>query len=299
VTRPGITKEEDRVAHSHDRTLLARLGFADPDKREPRHDLACQHLALPENHERLARMMAEPMWAKSAGPGKRVDRVYCPHVGGDVNRTFRFERTFERLAPLAPALEVLIGKGEDQYRTTVGFLDAVLPFTFVEVRRGEFDGAWVAAEHIEARVPKYNPRDADGRVKVERCDLPEEHRTAFPARGVYVEARVEGNGFICSVPLYRASSRAASEEEIHKSRIAVEVKIGRVGVGEVLRQIGLYREHMRSAYWVVAAPYTLDATDLATLRAAGVAFVRLGPKFDAWCAARAAEAPDPAASPEF
>ncbi len=31
--------------HSHDRTLLARLGFSDPDKKEPLHDLACAYLA--------------------------------------------------------------------------------------------------------------------------------------------------------------------------------------------------------------------------------------------------------------
>jgi len=31
--------------HAHDRTMLARFGFADPDKREPLHDLACQYLA--------------------------------------------------------------------------------------------------------------------------------------------------------------------------------------------------------------------------------------------------------------
>ncbi len=35
--------------HSHDRTLIAELGFKDPDKGEPEHDLACNYLAsIPE-----------------------------------------------------------------------------------------------------------------------------------------------------------------------------------------------------------------------------------------------------------
>jgi len=31
--------------HSHKRTLLASLGFNDPDKKDSRHNLGCQYLA--------------------------------------------------------------------------------------------------------------------------------------------------------------------------------------------------------------------------------------------------------------
>ncbi len=37
------------MTHAHDRTLLARLGFDDPDKSEARHDSACFYLAAPEH----------------------------------------------------------------------------------------------------------------------------------------------------------------------------------------------------------------------------------------------------------
>jgi len=30
---------------SYNRTLLQQMSFADPDKKEPRHDLACQYIA--------------------------------------------------------------------------------------------------------------------------------------------------------------------------------------------------------------------------------------------------------------
>ena len=39
--------------HSHERTMLAKLGFADPDRREQRHDVACQYLATPDAIRRL------------------------------------------------------------------------------------------------------------------------------------------------------------------------------------------------------------------------------------------------------
>lgn len=39
--------------HTHDRTLLASLGFADKDKRDRRHTLACQYLCQPEVAVRL------------------------------------------------------------------------------------------------------------------------------------------------------------------------------------------------------------------------------------------------------
>src|ERR1700690_2789619 len=35
------------MTHAHDRTLLASLGFADPDKKDQMHDLACEYLSQP------------------------------------------------------------------------------------------------------------------------------------------------------------------------------------------------------------------------------------------------------------
>lgn len=41
------------MAHTNDRTLLASLGFADPDKKDRRHTLACQYLCQPDVAVRL------------------------------------------------------------------------------------------------------------------------------------------------------------------------------------------------------------------------------------------------------
>lgn len=43
------------MAHSHEQSLLARLGFADPDRKDKRHTLACQYLCEPEVARRVIR----------------------------------------------------------------------------------------------------------------------------------------------------------------------------------------------------------------------------------------------------
>ncbi len=83
-----------------DRTLLAQLGFADPDKGEPRHDLACRYLALREN--RL------PLWQA---------------VGLDKLRSDEVQR--QAPTPQRPSFEVRLATPSGY---TVGFLDVVLPY---------------------------------------------------------------------------------------------------------------------------------------------------------------------------
>lgn len=108
------------AVHSHDRTMLAGLGFADPDKRDPRHDLACQYIAAPEVARRLAEAVAAPI-LDALGPQGESREHYQ-------------SRWTPRLGEVGPViLEQIITKGVDQYRTTVGFLDCVVPFEVVNV----------------------------------------------------------------------------------------------------------------------------------------------------------------------
>jgi hypothetical protein len=78
------------MTHSHDKTLLVSLGFSDKDKKNPRHDLACQYLAQ------------APVFTKLMAPN------LAPGCG-------------VALAPLHH--EFHITKGEKQYKTTIGFAD--------------------------------------------------------------------------------------------------------------------------------------------------------------------------------
>lgn len=180
------------MTHSHDRTLLASLGFADPDKRDSNlHTLACEYLTEDAQSGRLVRL---------------------------VNRN-------EELISVESRVEVPLSKGEGQYRTTIGFLDAKID--------------WVGAEN-------------------------------------------QGSVF-------------------------VEVKINRIDVGDVIRQINLYRQYavpwtppldsenfgsrlaardkkqaMGTSSWILAANFELDDGYTKLLLRENIVHIQLGEGFRKW-----------------
>jgi hypothetical protein len=87
---------------ANDRTLLASLGFSDPDKVSERHDLGCRYLLHPEMAKKLGTSVI------TAAAQRK-----CP------------EATVE-ITAISGRVEVPISKGEGQYKTTIGFLDVVL-----------------------------------------------------------------------------------------------------------------------------------------------------------------------------
>lgn len=84
-----------------DNTLLAKMGFSDPDRQNPIHDLACQYLAQEDVGTALVKLLL-----KGGGSIAAVAIV-------DVRPEFR------------------ITKGEYQYQTTIGFADLILEFRFL------------------------------------------------------------------------------------------------------------------------------------------------------------------------
>lgn len=105
------------MAHSHDRTMLANLGFADPDKGDPRHDLACQYLVTPDAGRRMAAAVLSDRLSKTKRPFSWQYGNGPERTGFD---TYALDDTFSAV------FEVPISKGYSQYKTTVGFLDLVL-----------------------------------------------------------------------------------------------------------------------------------------------------------------------------
>jgi hypothetical protein len=73
---------EEAMAHTHDRTLLNRIGFMDPDKKLPRHDMACRYLAQPAILQKLMKLESD---AKYETHLERViskgSHQYLQHVG--------------------------------------------------------------------------------------------------------------------------------------------------------------------------------------------------------------------------
>jgi hypothetical protein len=81
------------MTHTKDKTLLASLSFGDKDKKDNRHDLACQYLLQPEVAMKIGKIIF----------GEEVT------FGGGL-------------------LEIPLTKGHNQYKTFIGFLDGVLNF---------------------------------------------------------------------------------------------------------------------------------------------------------------------------
>jgi len=120
--------------HAHDRTMLANLGFADPDKRNPLHDLACQYLALPGTADKIVGLLG-----LEHGPEAYREEFDCCLEEGAETRRVRVSHV---------AFEHPIVKGSGQYRTSIGFADLVLGLdveterTGVTERRKDYRGVW-------------------------------------------------------------------------------------------------------------------------------------------------------------
>lgn len=205
--------------HAHDRTMLASLGFADPDKRDSRHDLACQYIAQPESRQKLADMMVSELIRRENGT---FDRGY-----------WKGEKAYELISIDQGSYEVPISKGSGQYRTTIGFIDLILPCTY----RLSYHG------HL--------------REGYDRCVTWKEH----------------------------SSSRE------FKFDIVIETKVNPICIGDVLRQIGLYREYKTNYrdsedpienLWFLVTTYPLSAIDIESLASSKIHHVRLGSSFEKW-----------------
>jgi len=157
--------------HSFDRTLLAKLGFQDPDRtgvNSTRHDEIAVALLDLEVATRILKLVC-----------KDKDSVKA----------------------VAVKLEVPISKGDGQYKTTIGFMDAAIwgtsPWSY------EYCGKIIASQN------KY---------------------------------------------------------EVH-----VEIKTQSIPIGEILRQINLYREHSHNDRpWVLVCDFDIEEKTHAVLKSQGI-----------------------------
>jgi hypothetical protein len=129
---------------SRDYTLLAKLGFADPDKQDPTHDAACRYLAQPE--------VAQKLWALSS------EILNSPGMYADASQHLvRFSNSASTTELAAATVEAPISKGSGQYKTTIGFMDVVLygkqQSADVEVRRSlPAFGVGIEVKHTQKSI---------------------------------------------------------------------------------------------------------------------------------------------------
>ncbi len=95
--------------HSHDRTLLARLGFSDPDRKDPFHDKACRYLSTSPRAELLF-----------SEPPSDIEADWH-----DSRKLIHYTRRVLDTCVLSKC-ELSVNKGLGAYKTTVGFIDVAL-----------------------------------------------------------------------------------------------------------------------------------------------------------------------------
>lgn len=230
---------------ARDRTLLAKLGFADPDKKNPKHDLMCAFLADPVNRKALCKQLG-----------------YAPSTND-------------------PVLEQHLGKGTGQYQTTIGFLDVV--YTAYRMR-GLIDGAMRFAKtpkEVETLTKRYFE------YQKALATVREEFRLKFcKDKPAWMgPEHLQGQEYLA----WEAASKAVREDETLcvdnvEAKIVIEVKTGVDSLGDLIRQIKLYRTYYHSSrnLWVVAVlPGVLNPAEEDLLRQQDVRPVVLS-SFDAW-----------------
>lgn len=274
------------MTRTADQTLLARMGFSDPDKANPEHDLACRFLCEPEVAVKVLGLVDPGFPARSRGD----------FVGLE-------EQQRQPPSFVAGTVEAPIIKGEGQFMQYVGFVDAALTGRAIYEERAVNRTLRHPEERLE--LPQFanqDERSAWFRANYRDPDKP--HLGLRPAKEAWTEALPPGPW----------------EERLEQVVVGVEVKVVASPLVEIVRQVKLYRSYAafvrwpgevrreavgrdgvylaaRVAPWVLATCYDLSKADADLLRHEGIVHVRLGKGFEAFAErVRASEKSD---SPEF
>lgn len=241
---------------SSDQTLLASLGFSDPDKKEPRHDWACQYLAQADVFARVLKIAL----------GENYVLKQQHH-----------------------AFEQMVSKGHDQYRQVIGWLDLwaradgkmLYPGgTWVETNK-QIQGGSSLIQHPDTGEWGYYRKEWRFQSEEETVEWV---KAEVPGGGTFRPGRHYWEKLVYEDPIYH--------------HVLMEVKIHPVSLGDVLRQLKLYREFEPVDLMFLATAYGLPAEDVRALRAEKIVHVRLGANFEEYCRSRQLSTVDHSDSPE-
>lgn len=195
--------------HSHEKTLLSKFGFSDPDRRSSLHDLACQYLMTDEVCQRFIQ------YAK-------IEHDFVHYEGGNYEGDNYRHDYSRKVVATEISMEQEISKGEGKYRTTIGFADVVLRFRVEELQ--------VNVTHL-----------------IKGAWIPQKDR-----------------GFYSTISY------------------GIEVKISPITIGDLLRQINLYRSYSTFSKWAVVTNYPLTTADAECLKSEKILHLQLGSHFEAF-----------------
>lgn len=216
------------------RTLLANLGFNDPDKSSKKHDLGCHFLVQPHIIEKITKNSKNLFFptkdilfyghTHDKDSNKSTHLKYCANGKYIINTTLN--------------TEVPITKGENQYKQTIGFIDGIIE-TVIFRESDEY-----------------------------QCENNESHRS-------------EEGKCIWKTDFTKNLSSFSDW------KFFVEIKITPQKVGDIIRQINLYREYLSlKCYYgsfILAYNFDLSEIEIKALEKENIICIKLGKQFDDWC----------------
>lgn len=256
------------MTRASDRTLLQALGFNDPDKGNEEHDLGCRYLIQPAQMEKLVEMLfprdklKSPWWDyKSAG---------CQYGSGPHEKDELVKHTDISVMSVhhKGSLECVVQRSGGYH---IGFLDAFITpvWTLCATQR-----SWRRPniDEIERQVGK-RPIEQEGASTEARWAW---EKLAKEALNQWVE-------YESRTVIAEAGARLDRLSEAKTGCVGIEVKIGKVPIGNAIRQIKLYASYCPDvAHWVLATRYSISKDDHAALKNEKITHIRLAAGFDAY-----------------
>lgn len=279
--------------HSHDRTLLASMGFSDPDRKSDVHTLACQYLAQPEVALRLWNRL-NPDGARkrpTVKPVEKKEQVKRPWADPKgVDGLFEAKVTEARMeVPILRKNGYLVGfsdilvdissvswsgwsesvKAEDSPKNRAGQL--------LNELRGAHSVRVTLLDDVGIRTTGEVPANLAQRLIDERDEL----AGVLRSLGVYGYHFSPDEYFLYS-PVWWTN----------KAKMLVEVKVGQTDIAGIIKQMELYKTALDSGVMdrtVVATCYQITKSDLDSLHSAELDHVFLGDGFQEYVRQRRSE----------
>lgn len=303
--------------HSHNRTLIAKLGFADADKKLPKHDIACQYLGEPEQMMKLLQVIRpdldqepprsdwEAFIVKASSCAIDVATSFAGAIGsvrpqrlpdrGILEEQLRqwdiaarhFSQQIGEIAREGGRYSVELGHrltrvGPPKFEVVVqkGTGEGATSIGFMDLLFGfdwETDGLFSATETVAGPKTKM----------LKHLTTAEAHQMELRGQSLKVG---------CPVVSFRRDYGRDCQD-----RVVVEVKITPVPTGDLIRQMNFYRQHdtRNVKHWMVATEYPVSRPDVATLKQAGLTHIKLGAGFEEYLKRRQVEESIPSTSPEI
>lgn len=268
--------------HSHDRTLIASLGFADPDKKNPRHTLACQYLCRPDILNAIAGRVLGPVDMPPTAAAPTRDEIIRALAVPDCPPP---TESSHYAGPDHP-VHATTGRGQ---RTTVAWSKTLDPWYGYAIRsavceqtitkeRGFVVGFWDVVGRLARWRHYVNITDSAKQGRLLRTESRPDRKTWEPLTDNIHEWTWERSVTIEKTPEHPT--------------LYIEVKVTRVDVADIARQMALYMTATGmhpggQDHAVVATTWAMHPDDKVMLTSKNIHVIRLGEPFDVYCAARA------------